>query len=127
MPDIRTGDILDVTYFTSLSEGKFNTLRGVCIGKKQVHNLRQAFSINTVVDDVNTTLMFKTWSPMIAKVEVVAYGSNKNRKKLNYIPDLDLPKNRLLEPIRKGRDFKHRDELYGNALKSYQDKKRDSL
>jgi ribosomal protein L19 len=54
MPDFRTGDILDVTYFTSLSEGKFNTLRGVCFAKKQVNNLRAAFKINTVVDDVNT-------------------------------------------------------------------------
>jgi ribosomal protein L19 len=34
MPDYRTGDVLDVTLFTSLSEGKFNSFRGVVYSKK---------------------------------------------------------------------------------------------
>lgn len=125
MPDYRTGDILDVTLFTSLSEGKFNTFRGVCFAKKQVNNMRAAFKINTVVDDVNTSIMVKTCSPMLAKVEVVAYGSNKNRKKLNHIPALELPKNRLLEPIRKGKGFKHRDECGSSQKKQNQSNKVD--
>ena len=40
MPDYRTGDVLEVTMFTSLSEGKFNTFRGVVYSKKQSNNLR---------------------------------------------------------------------------------------
>jgi hypothetical protein len=34
MPNYRTGDVLEVTMFTSLSEGKFNVLRGVVFAKK---------------------------------------------------------------------------------------------
>ena len=109
MPDYRTGDVLDVTLFTSLSEGKFNSFRGVVYSKKQPNNLRNSFKLHTVVDDVNTSLMIKTFSPMVAKVDVVSYGSNQNRKKLNYIPDLQLSKNRLLEPVIKGKGYKHRD------------------
>jgi len=52
---------------------------------------------------------------MVAKVDVVNYGSNQNRKKLNYIPDLELSKNRLLEPIIKGKNYKHRDQMYGRS------------
>lgn len=59
--------------------------------------------------------MIKTFSPMVAKVDVVNYGSNQNRKKLNYIPDLELSKNRLLEPIIKGKNYKHRDQMYGRS------------
>jgi hypothetical protein len=40
MPDYRSGDVLEVTMFTSLSEGKFNTFRGVVYSKKQPNNLR---------------------------------------------------------------------------------------
>jgi hypothetical protein len=69
--------------------------------------------------------MVKVHSPMLAKVEVVAYGSNQNRKKLNYIPALELPKNRLLEPIRKGKGFKHRDECGGSTRKQEVEKKVD--
>lgn len=117
MPDYRTGDVLDVTLFTSLSEGKFNSFRGVVSMKKQPNNLRQAFKLHTVIDDVNTTIMVKTFSPLLAKVDVVNYGSNKNRKKLNYLPELELSKGRLLEPIKKGKGYKHRDEMYGNSRK----------
>ena len=40
MPNYRTGDILEVTQFLSLSEGKFNQLRGMVIGKAKPNNLR---------------------------------------------------------------------------------------
>ena len=112
MPNYRSGDVLDVTMFTSISEGKYNTLRGIVVGNKQRNNLRAAFKLHTVIDDVNTTIMVKENSPLLAKVEVVQYGSNQNRKKLNYIPDLELSKGRVTEPLKKGRNFKHRDEMF---------------
>ena len=115
MPNYRTGDVLEVTMFTSLSEGKFNVLRGVVFAKKQSNNLRQALKLHTVVDDVNTSIMVKTCSPLVAKMDIVSYGSNQNRKKLNYIPDLELSKGRLLEAIKKGRGYKHRDKMYGSS------------
>ena len=123
MPDYRTGDVLDVTLFTSLSEGKFNSYRGLVYAKKQPNNLRQAFNLHTVVDEVNTSIMVKTFSPIVAKVEVVSYGSNKNRKKLNHIPALELSKGRLLEPIKKGKGYKSRDQMYGKNKRDTSGKK----
>jgi len=41
-------------------------------------------------------------------VQILKYGSNKNRKKLAYIPKLDLTATKLLEPIIHGRGYKAR-------------------
>lgn len=51
-------------------------------------------------------------SPMVAKVEVLKFGSNKNRKKLTHIPALDLTATRILEPVIKGRGYKPRSACY---------------
>jgi hypothetical protein len=48
---------------------------------------------------------------MVAKVDIVSYGSNQLRKKLNYIPELDLSKNRLLEPVIRGKGYKARNQM----------------
>ena len=54
------------------------------------------------------TIDKKVMSPMLAKIDVVKYGSNKLRKKLNHIPALELSEKRLHEPIIKGRGYKPR-------------------
>jgi len=48
---------------------------------------------------------------MVAKLDVVSYGSNQLRKKMNHYPDLDLSKNSLLEPVVKGKGYKPRDQM----------------
>jgi ribosomal protein L19 len=71
MPAYRSGDVLDVTLFVSLSESKYNTFRGVVTANMKRNNLRAGFKLHTVVDDVNTTMLIKHNSPLLAKVEVV--------------------------------------------------------
>jgi len=71
--------------------------------------------------------MVKAWSPLLAKVEVVAYGSNQNRKKLNHIPANELNKGRLVEPIKKGKNFKPRDQMYGSSKQETKVKVQDPL
>ena len=51
--------------------------------------------LNTVVDQTNTALKIKTNSPLVAKVKVLKYGSNKLRKKMSHIPHLDLSATKL--------------------------------
>ena len=114
MPKYRTGDVMEMTLFQSLSEGKFNTIKGVVFSKMQPNNLRQSFKINSIIDDTNTSILVPVFSPMLAKCDVVSYGSNQNRKKMNYIPDLDLSKNRLHEPVIKGKGYKGRDQMADN-------------
>jgi hypothetical protein len=53
---------------------------------------------------------------MVAKIDVFKYGSNQLRKKLNHIPGLELSKNRVTEPIIKGKDYKSRD-VRGDKVK----------
>ena len=81
---------------------------------KKRNNLRHSFKLQTVIDDCQTGIMVKTHSPMLAKVEMVSYGSNQLRKKLNFIPDLNLSKNRLLDPVIRGHDYKQRHETREN-------------
>ncbi len=47
---------------------------------------------------------------MVAKIEIHKYGSNKLRRTQNHIPRLDLSKNRVEEPIIKGKNYKPRDK-----------------
>lgn len=54
--------------------------------------------------------MIKEYSPMVAKIEIYKYGSNQLRRKMNHIPQMDLSKTRVTEPIIKGRDFKAREK-----------------
>ena len=117
MPNYRSGDVLDVTQFISLSEGKFNTHRGLVIGHKKRNNLRASLSLHVVEEGVNATIQVLHHSPLLAKVAIVNYGSNRNRTKLNHIPALELSKGRVKEPIKKGKNFKHRDEVGGKGPK----------
>ena len=54
IPDnIRTGDIIELSMFTSLSEAKLNTFKGVVYGRSHPNNLRSTLWFNTVVDSIN--------------------------------------------------------------------------
>ena len=45
---------------------------------------------------------------MVKDFEILKYGSNKLRNKLNYVPELDMSPGRLMEPIIKGKGYKPR-------------------
>ena len=62
----------------------------------------------SVIDGVGFSAKFKLYSPMIARLQILKHGSNKNRKKLTHIPKLDLTYTSLQEPVIKGRGYKPR-------------------
>ena len=66
---------------------------------------------HSVADNVNFSDKVKLYSPMVARVQVHKYGSNKNRKKLSHIPALELSANRVTEPIIRGRGYKPRSKV----------------
>ncbi len=92
IPDFRTGDVLKVTMIGSVSENKAKEFTGLCISKSAPNNLRARCKNNMSREQVNTTLDLPLYSPHIKNLEILKYGSNKLRKKLSYIPALDLPK-----------------------------------
>ena len=110
MPAFRTGDVIDVTMFRSLSEGKFHKYRGIVYSQKNPRSLDKSFRIHFNEEETNMSYLVKEFSPLVAKVEVFKYGSNQHRKKLNHIPTLELSKSKTMEPIIKGRDYKSRDK-----------------
>jgi ribosomal protein L19 len=118
LPDYRSGDILEVTLFNSISEGTYNTFTGVVFSNKYRNNLRHAFKINALIESVNTAIMCKVHSPLMGKVSLVTYGSNKNPTKMNYIPKQDRNKNRMKEAVVKGKGYKHRDEIGANKVQA---------
>lgn len=109
VPNYRSGDVVDVTLFKSLSEGKFNKHRGVIFSSGNPNSLNKNFTINLVEAEENLSLKVKEFSPLVAKIDIHKYGSNKLRKKMNHIHrDLDLSKTKVTEPIIKGRGYKPR-------------------
>lgn len=110
VPPYRSGDVVDVTMFRSLSEGKFNKHRGIIYSMKNPNSLDKSFKIHFNEADQNLSMQIKEFSPMVAKIEIHKYGSNQLRKKMNHIPQMDLSKTRVTEPIIKGRDFKSREK-----------------
>lgn len=119
MPNYRSGDVMQVTLFNSLSQGTFNTFTGVVFSNKMRNNLRSSFTMHTTVESTPTSISFKTFSPMVAKIEMVQFGSNKLRKKMNNIPYDNLSKNRMLEPVQKGRGYKARGEAGGKKKTAF--------
>lgn len=110
IPDFRSGDVLKVTMVGSISENKEKEFTGLCISKSAPNNLRARCKINMCAEQVNTTLDLSLYSPHIKNLEILKYGSNKLRKKLSYIPALDMSKALLEVPIIKGRNYKSRSE-----------------
>lgn len=110
VPNYRSGDVVDVTMFRSLSEGKFNKHRGIIYSVKNSNSLDKSFKIHFNEAEQNMSMMVKEFSPMVAKIEIYKYGSNQLRKKMNHIPEMELSKTRVTEPIIKGRDYKSRDK-----------------
>ena len=46
MPQYRSGDVMEITAFNSISEGKYHTYRGLVFGKEQENNLRHTLYLN---------------------------------------------------------------------------------
>ena len=95
IPDYRTGDVVKIQMYHSLSEKKENDLTGVVMGKSAPNSIRATCKINFAIENVNTVYGAKLYSPLVTNFEILKYGSNHLRKKLNYIPELDQSAGRL--------------------------------
>ena len=76
VPPYRTGDVVDVTLFRSLSEGKFHKFRGVVYGKQAPNSLNKGLTLLSNEADMNFGMQVKEYSPLVAKIEIHKYGSN---------------------------------------------------
>lgn len=127
VPNYRSGDVVDVTIFRSLSEGKFNKHRGVIFATKNKNSLDKSFKIHFNEADQNVSMMVKEFSPMVAKIDIHKYGSNQLRNKMNHIPQMDLSKTRVTEPIIKGRNYKPREKRMEGAKEVSTEKEKGKI
>ena len=132
VPNYRSGDVVDVTMFRSISEGKFHKFRGVVFSKKKTNSLGKSFGMICYEADQKFGMQVKEYSPLVAKIEVHKYGSNQLRKTMNNLREGDLSKNKCQEPIIKGRNFKPRDKKAETSKEQVAEKdkgkaKRDSV
>lgn len=70
--------------------------------------MRAKAVINFNKEATNITFGVNLYSPMLTNFEIIKYGSNRLRNKLNHIPEMDFYPGRLQEPIIKGRGYKPR-------------------
>ena len=108
-----------MSYYYSISEGKINKIQGLVYRTQALKSYKAAI---WVVVELGGTKMYTQWplySPKVAKIDVMKYGSNKNRRYLSdYFnsPDNYL-KSKTLEPFIKGKGHKLRTELGVNKRK----------
>jgi len=110
LPDFRTGDVLKVSTIHSTSENQEKSYTGVCFFKSAPNSIRAKAKINFSIEGVNTQYGVSIFSPMLTGLEILKYGSNKNRKKLPWIPAADMPAGRMQEAVIKGRNYKSREK-----------------
>ncbi|CAI2373997.1 unnamed protein product [Moneuplotes crassus] len=112
-PDFRPGDVIEVQYYVSLSEKKVNTYKGLCTGVENKKGINYAVQMVAYVDGINIKLHLKLHSPLFISLEVVKFGSNHNRNRLNHVWYENWAKSRVESPIIKGKGFAKR----GKTLK----------
>jgi ribosomal protein L19 len=95
IPDYRTGDVVKITVMNSKTEKKEDSWSGLVISKKAPNSINATVKINFAIENVNTTYMAQLYNPMVTNFEILKYGSNKLKKKLPYIPGLDMSAGRL--------------------------------
>lgn len=79
-----------------------NVAKGVCIGVYDNH-ICSKFRMVTYLAGVITNLEFMIYSPQLIKVDVLRYGSNRLRSKLNHVWTSEWSKGKVERPIIKGR------------------------
>jgi ribosomal protein L19 len=97
LPDIQTGDMVEVTTFQSMSTAQTSTFQGVCIGKRRHRTINSSINILGAVDGVQIEMHIKLHSPMVKEVKIVEKAKGHFRARLNFMRDLTITKYKALQ------------------------------
>lgn len=100
---VRPGDVVQFTYYHSLSEKKFNVYSGLVIGRTKKKSLDASFRVIFRFCGSHVEMNVKQNSPFIANFKVLARGRGNRRGKLYYLAKKYMVKEELLKPILKGK------------------------
>ena len=85
IPPVQTGDVVEVFKFLSLSSGKFDKYSGVVIATSNMNRLSGSITVLGNIKGFQYTAKVKLYSPLLAKINILQYGTNKLRtKQLHY-------------------------------------------
>lgn len=99
IPEVKTGDLIEVTTYQSMSGKITSSFTGVCIGRRRKHTMNNSLNVIGSVEGVQMEMHLKLYSPMVKEVKVVEKGSGNFRSRLNYFRGLTLTK---YSALRKG-------------------------
>eukprot|EP00345_Euplotes_harpa_P005389 CAMPEP_0168327826 /NCGR_PEP_ID=MMETSP0213-20121227/6112_1 /TAXON_ID=151035 /ORGANISM="Euplotes harpa, Strain FSP1.4" /LENGTH=229 /DNA_ID=CAMNT_0008330771 /DNA_START=66 /DNA_END=755 /DNA_ORIENTATION=+ len=105
IPDFRPGDLLEVSEYLSLSEKKINTYKGIVISIKNKNSLMHFINIVCYHGGYIANIGLRVNNPLIAKISVLKYGSNKNKNKLNHVWKEEWSKAKVEQPLIKGKGY----------------------
>lgn len=93
IPPVQTGDVVEVYKFLSLSSGKFDKYTGVVIATQYMNRLSGSITLLGHVKGFQYTASVKLYSPLLAKINILKYGTNKLRKKQLHYQYKNLSRN----------------------------------
>jgi ribosomal protein L19 len=114
-PEIKTGDIVEVTTFQSMSGKQISVFKGICIGIRRAGTLNSSINVYGAVDGVHMEMHIKLYSPMVKEIKIIEFGTGNFRKRLNYFRELPIT---TYKALKKG--INHREKPTSIAKKEEQ-------
>ena len=99
MPEIKTGDLIEVTTYQSMSTKLVSVFTGLCIGRRRKNTLNSSWNVIGQIEGVQMEMHIKLYSPM------VKHGTGNFRSRLNYFRGMTLS---TYEALQKGINHRHK-------------------
>jgi ribosomal protein L19 len=104
---VRTGDMIELEYYMSLTNKKINKYKGTVIGTRRINSLTYSFRILMIIDSFTLTWDLLYHSPMIASIKITEPSTLKwPRAKVYHFRRLNKMGTRILELMKGGKNLK---------------------
>jgi ribosomal protein L19 len=105
IPHFRAGDYIELAYYMSMSEKKVNMFKALVTGVYKRYGLMHSFEAVLYAAGIISRIKFKVNDPLLIKIEVIKPATKRIRNKLSHIWEEEWNKNKVQQPVTKGRGF----------------------
>jgi ribosomal protein L19 len=95
--DIKSGDMVEVSTYQSISSQQLSVFTGLCIGTRRKNTINSSLNVITKIEGVEMERHIKLWSPMVKQVKIVEFGTGNFRARLNYFRGMTISKYQALK------------------------------
>lgn len=115
MPDVRSGDIVEISYQETFETDKIVKYRGFVIAMTKKHSLMAGMVLAIRVAGVNVQAHYLINSPKVKNIEIVARGSGDHRARLYFLWEKKMFTKSFISQPWRGKTSKKRsdDKKYG--------------